>query len=161
MKQRKISKRTVIGSFVIVVLTASMMQPLASARAAPSGPAAVIAWNAITLRALITVTRHTFRQMCITLWIHSKVNTSHINRILDRAQLPRLMRLPQLPPTMCWLITSRHSNLHWIPTIWHFEPLYQTGLQNLPEFGRGSEAATELIALRQNDGLYANREYPG
>jgi hypothetical protein len=101
MKQRKISKIRAIGLLVIAVLTASIMQPLATARAAPVRPSAVIAWNATTLRTLITFTRHTFRQLCITLWIESMVKTGDLNRMLDRVEKPRWMRLPQLPPTMC------------------------------------------------------------
>ena len=133
MKQQKISTRYIVGLWLIAVLTVSIVQPRLSAQAASKGPEAVIAWNARTLRALISVTRDTFRQICITLWIKSKVNTGLINRILGRAHVNRLMRLPQLPPAMCRFITLRHSSLRWRPTVQHFETLYQMGLQKQPE----------------------------
>lgn len=93
-----------IGFLLITVLAVTAASLAHPARAAPAGPEVAIAWNAITPRTLITFMRHEFRQLCITLWILSKVKTGDINRILDRTRVPERMRLPQLPPTMCWQV---------------------------------------------------------
>jgi len=110
MKKQKKSKRYLLAILLITVLAASIVQPPVIAQADQAGLAAMITWNARTPQTLIAVTQETFRQLCITLWIESKLNTDRLNRLLDRARVRESMRLPQLPPSMCWFMGSRHSN---------------------------------------------------
>src|SRR6266487_5435909 len=55
MKRTIISTKYMIALLLIAVLATTITRPVKMARAAPVGPGAVIAWNAIMLRTVITV----------------------------------------------------------------------------------------------------------
>src|SRR5512133_515512 len=55
MKKKTTFTKHIVTLLVMAVLTTSITSPIKVARAEPAGPGAVIAWNAIMLRTVVTV----------------------------------------------------------------------------------------------------------
>jgi len=91
MKQTLFSTKHIIVFLLMAALVATFARPVKMAQAAPAGPQAVITWNAITLRTVITVGLQpppprlcmppTCRQLSIMQSLQLKEATSLTNQI--------------------------------------------------------------------------------
>jgi hypothetical protein len=166
MKQNKFLPKYMIGLLVIAVLVITISSPSATARAAPAGPEAVIAWNAILLRASITVGKQSPPQSFV---YASYVQAAVYNAVvaIEGGYEPYKITISASPDASvpAAVATAAHRVM-----VYYF-PLQQAALDadyvafmaSIPDGTEksvgiqvGTEAADGVIALRAGDGVEAN-----
>ena len=166
MKQSKISTKYVIGFLLIVVLVATITRPAATARAAPAGPEAVIAWNAITLRTVITVGQQPPPPSFVyAAYVQAAVYNAVV--AIEGGYQPYKSQLTHQSDASVdtAVATAAHKVLvHYFPLqqaaldtdYSSFMASISDGTAKTEGIDVGNSAADELIALRAGDGLNAN-----
>ena len=166
MKHQKLAIRSMIAACLIAVLMASIGSPVRQARAAGAGGQSVITWNAIMVRTVVAVAAQPPPQSFVSAsYMHAAVYNAVV--AIEGGYQPYKSTLPRSPEASvdAAVATAAHD------VLLHYFPLQQTALDAdylaslaaIPEGAAkaagiqvGAAAATELIALRQGDGLGAN-----
>lgn len=159
----KISTKYIIGFLIIAVLAVTFTYPAASARAAPVGPAAVIAWNGIMLR--LAGPQPAPAAFVYAAFVQAAVYNAVV--AIEGGYQPYQSNIDPAPGASvdAAVATAAHHVLaHYFPSqqamldaeYAAYMATIADGAAKTAGIEVGSEAATELIALRQNDGLNAN-----
>jgi len=164
MKAR--STKYIIGLFLIAVLLTNAASSARTAEASPAGSASVIAWNAITIRTVITLGQQPAPASFVyAAFVQAAVYNAVI--AIEGGYRPYKSSLPASPGASvdAAVATAAHNVL-----VYYF-PQQQTALDNdyfafkdaIPDgmaktagIAVGAAAADEIIALRQGDGLNAD-----
>jgi hypothetical protein len=159
----KISAKYIIGFLMIAVLAVTIARPGTPARAAPAGPAGVVAWNAIMLR--LAGPQPAPAGFVYAAFVQAAVYNSVV--AIEGGYQPYESDIAPRPGASvdAAVATAAHNVLaHYFPSqqamldaeYSAFIATIADGAAKTAGIEVGSEAATELIALRQGDGLNAN-----
>ena len=159
----KISTKYIIGFWMIAVLAVTIIHPAAPARAAPVGSAAVIAWNGIMLR--LAGPQPAPAAFVYAAFVQAAVYNAVV--AIEGGYQPYQSNIDPAPGTSvdAAVATAAHHVLaHYFPSQQAMlDAEYAASMATIADGAAktagievGSEAAAELIALRQNDGLNAN-----
>lgn len=166
MKQKKISTKYIIGILLIAVLAVTITRPAAPARAAPAGAEAVIAWNTITLRTVITVgAQPPPSSFVYASFVQAAVYNAMV--AIEGGYEPYKSSIAPHPDASvdAAVATAAHKVLAYYFSLQQsaldadylaFMAAITDGAEKTAGIQVGIEAADELIALRQGDGLNAN-----
>lgn len=166
MKVRKSSTRYIAVSLLIAILAVTVTSPVARVRAAPAGPQSVIAWNAIMLRAVITVGGQPPPSSFVyAAYVQAAVYNAVV--AIEGGYQPYKSEIAPRPGASvdAAVATAAHKVLvHYFPSQQvALDADYMASLSAIPDGSAktagidvGNAAADELIALRQGDGLNAN-----
>jgi hypothetical protein len=153
----------VIGFLIIVVVAAVLIHSASTARAAPAGPNAVIAWNTIAIRTIAS-------QPAAAAFVYGAyVQAAVYNAVvaIEGGYQPYHSSISASPGASvdAAVATAAHNVLvNYFPLQQAaLDSDYQNSLTTIPDSAAktagilvGAQAAGELIALRQGDGLNAN-----
>ncbi len=155
-----------IGILVLVVMAAGIIYSASNARAAPAGPGAVTAWNAIMLRTVITVGQQSPPPSFV---YATYVQTAVYNAVvaIEGGYQPYKSNIARHPGASvdAAVATAAHKVLvHYFPLQQAaLDTDYSTFMANISDgtaktegIDVGNSAADELIALRAGDGLNAD-----
>jgi hypothetical protein len=162
MKQRKSSPLYILGLVLIAILAVTLISPRATARAAPAGPEAVIAWNQIMVQMAS-------QQPAPASFVYaSYAQAAVFNAVVavEGGYQPYKSNIIPRPGASvdAAVATAAHDVLvHYFQSTEQkttLDAAYQSFMENIPDGPAksegaevGAEAAAELIALRLNDGL--------
>lgn len=160
---KKISTKYVIGFLMIAVLAVTITRPVALARAAPAGPATVIAWNAIMLR--LAGPQPAPAGFVYAAFAQAAVYNAVV--AIEGGYQPYESDIVPQPGASvdAAVATAAYEVLsHYFPAQQAMlDAEYAASIALIPDGAAktsgmevGSEAAAELVALRQGDGLNAN-----
>ena len=167
MKPSNKSTKSLIALFMIAVLAATVVGPAIQVRAASAGPDAVIAWNAIAIRTILAPP--TPQSPPASFVYASFVQAAVYNAVVavEGGYQPYKSRLEQSPGASvnaAVATAAHHVLVHYFSS--QQGPLdadYAASLIAIPDgpaktagIDVGADAAAELIALRQGDGLGVN-----
>ena len=155
--------KMIIGSLLTVVLAASLVRAAAPAKAAPADPDAVIAWNTIAIRTISP-------QPAAAAFVYGAyVQAAVYNAVvaIEGGYQPYHSSIPASPGASvdaAVATAAHHVLVNYFPAQQAALDLdYQASLAAIPDSTAktagiqvGAQAASELIALRQGDGLNAN-----
>lgn len=165
MKQKKFVTVYVLGLVLVAFLAATLASPPATARAAQAGPQAVIAWNAIMLQ--MAGQQPAPASFVYATYVQAAVYNAVV--AIESGYQPYQSDLAPRPGASvdAAVATAAHDVL-----VRYFQSPEQKALldsnylaymANIPDSAAktagmevGAQAAAELIALRQNDGLNAD-----
>ena len=155
--------KSIIGFLLLVVLAATSFHAAPTVRAAPAPPNAVVAWNAIMLRTVITLGR---QSPPVSFVYASYVQAAVYNALvaIEGGYEPYKSNLPRTPGAAvdaAVATAAHHVLLHYFPAQQaDLDTDYYNAMAVIPDgpaktagMEIGAEAAAEIIALRQNDGL--------
>jgi len=153
----------VIGILILVIVAAGMIHSASTAKAAPAGPNAIIAWNTIAIRTIAP-------QPAAAAFIYgSYVQAAVYNAVvaIEGGYQPYHSNIPASPGASvdAAVATAAHNVLvkYFSAQQAALDSDYQTSLAAIPDSTAktggiqiGTQAASELITLRQGDGLNAD-----
>ena len=167
MKPANRSIKSWIALFIVAVLAASIAGPAIPARAASAGSEAVITWNAIAVRTILAPP--TPQSPPASFVYASYVQAAVYNAVvaIEGGYQPYKSDLEASPGASvdaAVVTAAHHVLLDYFPAQQAaLDADYAASLAAIPNgfakttgIGIGAEAAAELIALRQGDGLGAN-----
>ena len=160
---KKISTKFLIGLILVVILAATVMRPSARVRAAPAGAEAVIAWNAVALR--LAGPQPAPAGFVYAAFVQAAVYNAVV--AIEGGYEPYesdIAPRPEASVEAAVGTAAYHVLAHYFPSQQAMlDSEYSTFMATIADGSDktagvevGSEAAVELIALRQNDGLNAN-----
>ena len=163
---KHIFAKTILALLVMLSLAVALVRPSPKVQAAPAGPDALITWNTIMMRTVVTVGGQSPPASFV---YGAYVQAAVYNAVvaIEGGYHPYKSNLPASPNASveAAVATAAHNVL-----LYYF-PLQQTALDSdystfmagIPDgtsksagIQLGSDAAAELIALRQGDGLNAD-----
>ena len=159
----KISSKYMIGFLMIALLAVTITRPDTPARAAPAGPSAVVTWNGIMLR--LAGPQPAPASFVYAAFVQAAVYNAVV--AIEGGYQPYKSDIAPRPDASveAAVATAAHDVLvHYFPSQQGMlDAEYGTYMAKISDDAAkaagvevGSDAATELIALRQNDGLNAD-----
>ena len=159
-------KTRIFNIICSVLLIGILVTPTAAVRAAPAGPDAVIAWNAIMVRTIVT---NGLQPPPASFVYGAYVQAAVYNAVvaIEGGYQPYKSALPSSPSASvdaAVATAAHHVLLYYFPLQQTaLDADYSASLASIPDspakaagIQLGANAATELINLRAGDGLYAN-----
>jgi hypothetical protein len=165
----KKSLKYIIGLIVVLVIAMTLPHPAAQVKAAPAGPGSVLTWNSIMLRAVVTNGVQPPQPPPASFVYGAYAQAAVYNAVvaIEGGYQPYKSNLAASPGASvdAAVATAAHDVLvHYFPLQQSaLDVDYQNSLAAIADSPAkaagiqvGSQAAAELIALRQGDGLNAN-----
>jgi hypothetical protein len=161
------STKSMIAIFTIAILAATIVGPATQARAASTGPAAVIAWNAIAVRTILAPPTPQSPPASFVYASFAQAAVYNAVVAIEGGYQPYKSNLepsPEASVEAAVATAAHHVLLHYLPAQQAaLDADYAAALAAISDgpaktagMDVGAQAAAELIALRQGDGLGAN-----